>query len=126
LDPEGTGIIPRQQFVDIMTGSGRNQLSRELAEDYLRDPEFSKDGGFDYRTFCHSCFDLSRRLTKATLSAAADDAASAKLDVSWSRSEASSRGAFYFEGDTIIGHQFNLKVAQEGMYRVQIKVQNRK
>ena len=33
------------------------------------------------------------------------------------------RGAFYFEGDSIISHQYNLDVRSDGVYNISIKVQ---
>ena len=35
----------------------------------------------------------------------------------------SMRGAFYFEGDSIISHQYNLDVRSDGVYNISIKVQ---
>ena len=35
----------------------------------------------------------------------------------------SMRGAFYFEGDSIISHQYNLDVRSNGVYNISIKVQ---
>ena len=33
------------------------------------------------------------------------------------------KGAFYFEGESIISHQYNLDVRSDGVYNISIKVQ---
>ena len=35
----------------------------------------------------------------------------------------SMKGAFYFEGESIISHQYNLDVRSDGVYNISIKVQ---
>ena len=146
FDPDGEGVIDADLFLAAMThrpGGGKREMQESAVRAILDNPDYARPNHkFDYVAFCSDVFKTSSDLMALAKERAAktDDDAEVnsktfrvKRKVSggmsplkaaqrtWATTR-SMKGAFYFEGDSIISHQYNLDVRSDGVYNISIKV----
>ncbi len=135
MDPQGTGSIPHQTFLEVLVNKGGDSpISPQLAQKYLNNPTFNKNKGFfDYATFCECCFETSKALDAAALELQNKKIKEQEINTRTYRVNKNNnqtpiktnrlmRGAFYFEGDSIIGHQYTLRVQQRSKFKIDVSV----
>ena len=134
LDPGGTGTIEHDAFKKAF-----GTRDPEMTKRYLEDPQFNRDGRFDYSAFCEAAFSTSSALGRAAAEAAEGRRSTQEVNSrtykvkkrpsvgspqkqqhNWGRS-LRRKGAFYFEGESVIAHQYSLRVSGEaGTFRLDI------
>jgi hypothetical protein len=72
LDPDNQGTIDTTLFMQAMTSRGEMKLSREVLLDTIQDPQYIKQGQFDYVKFVDKVFETSSALIKAATEVTAD------------------------------------------------------
>jgi Ca2+-binding EF-hand superfamily protein len=142
FDPSGKGVIDSREFVKVMTARGSNKVSEGVMKSIVEKPEYRRpDNKFDYVAFCNDVFKTSAdliELSKLKVASADDNLevnsstykVNRKASVGTSPLKEQQRtwsakktmyGAFYFEGEVIISHQYNLEVAADGVHEISIK-----
>ena len=142
FDPDGEGVIDGDLFLAAMTQRGLKNLKASAVRAVLDNPEYrAPSGRFNYVAFCNDVFKTSSDLMELAKerAAKADDnvevnsktfkvkrkvSAGSPLkaqSVTWASTQ-TVRGAFYFEGESIISHQYNLDIRADGIYNLSIKV----
>ena len=142
FDPDGKGVIDGDLFLAVMTQRGNKKMQESAVRAILDNPEYRRPNKkFDYVAFCNDVFKTSSdlmELAKEKAAMADDDAEvnsktfKVKRKVSggsplkaaqrmWATTH-NMKGAFYFEGESIISHQYNLDVRADGVYNISIKV----
>ncbi len=147
FDPRGEGTLDSERFVRAMTAAkeGDNGVSEDVVRSLVGNPKYRRPGGmFDYIAFCGDVFKTSADLidlakqraataeeslelnsktykVKRKASGAQADAAAAAAKISALVSSVTTNGAFYFEGDSIISHQYNMEVAVDGAHEISIR-----
>eukprot|EP00095_Tigriopus_kingsejongensis_P005018 maker-scaffold139_size317827-snap-gene-1.26 protein:Tk05018 transcript:maker-scaffold139_size317827-snap-gene-1.26-mRNA-1 annotation:"ef-hand calcium-binding domain-containing protein 7-like isoform x1" len=118
-----------------MTSKGR-KLPMDVVAHLLDNPRHNRDGKLDYRTLVGEVFETSAHLAAELKRQAIEEdqrmvvnsgtykvkrkVSSPVRKVAWN-AMTKVRGAFYFEGDNIIAHQFNFQVEEEGIHELRIQ-----
>lgn len=134
FDPENEGLIAHEQFLVAMTTRGKRLSTASLAS-ILDNPNWNRDGSLDYKAFVADVFETSAKLAEVLKNNAITEeqnlivnsntykvkrkASSPSHKITWN-SQGKVKGAFYFEGENIIGHQYNLVVEKDGLHEVLI------
>ena len=148
LDPAGTGNIPKQTLVELLTERGQ-RLDQTLVAKYIEDSRFQDPRNpdlFNYIAFSDDVKNTSDRLVRQVKVLAAEaerdfavnsktykvrrKSASPKNPSISSTTEPkkadlkvtkTSKGAFFFEGESLISHQFNLEVTDRQKIEIELE-----
>ena len=130
LDPDNKGWISHADFLSAMTARGQ-KLDEEFVKKTLNDPQFNvkNEEKFDYATFCRKLLSTSNELAQLAIERAKKMEEKLTLNSKTYTKRSSPKksviskmkGAFYFEGETIISHQYIFKPKKPGLYDVSIQ-----
>ena len=127
-----TGFIKHEDFVIAMTTRG-DKLPETAVRTILSDPAFNPGGNgdkFDYVAFCRQIVATTNELARLAVERARKIEEHQALNSKtykvakkspkkskWSE-VSRSKGAFYFEADNVISHQFVFRVAESGRFEI--------
>ena len=143
LDPSGSGQISKQLLIESLVNRGE-KLPRDLVERYVNDPTFSTaENSFNYVTFLKESIKTSNALmqqvkdivteneqnfvvnsktyTKERKKSPQKRQSKEEHQPVW-KTQVFSKGAFFFEAESLISHQYNLEIQLR--QRVEISIES--